>query len=263
MWSWILKVLRTLRTLRTAKDKGTKGVTSVASTANFKNFKNSKNFKENPLQVYFPLSKLMEEAVQTMEQWKGKKLWQLPFFRLPESLAPASLSWLEYAKVYRLWPSHLKVELKPKRPKALYLLEKNKGLKKWQFLFEDGTLSKAFSTSHLSLKERKMFKTFFGKPLGLQEEESQALRKRALQLLVSLKQSPSEVLTKVKEIQFSELHGFTLGPSSRIHLGLQDFTLKLRRVAKVIQYLKEKNLQWRVIDAELSHKILVSTRKSY
>ena len=329
---------------------------------------------EKSFSPYFPLIESLQEVAQEIEQWKGKKLWQLPFFRLPESLSPSKRTWLEYAKVYRQWPSSLKVELKPKRVRALYLLKKNSG----KFLFADGSLSETFGTKTLS-KNKKKFKLFEGEPLGL--PKAQVLRQKALKLVevletvealetfhspqppaslespISLADSASlesltpptpstplkpldstqplksppsspsvesskslkslaflesskaserpsrrtnpqqnsstSVLGQVNEIHFSELYGFTLRLSLRskfprttkppksfqrgqkrfppqkpqkeeklIHLGEQDFALKLKQVSKVLKHLKEKKLQWRVIDASISHKVLVSMRKT-
>ena len=212
------------------------------------------------LQPYFSLTQPIEEVVKKMKQWEGKKLWQIPSFSLPEPLS--SLDWLEYAKVYRLWPQNLKVELKPKKVQALYFLKKD--LRK--HVFSDGSLSKSFSTSQSSQSspaEKRRLKTLFGSSLGLLTKEAQNLRKKALELLECLEvleqENSHKFLTEIKQIHFTEVHGFTL--ERKIHLGLQDFSPKLRKLAKVLHYLEERSLQWRVIDADLSHKILVSTRK--
>ena len=233
---------------------------------------------------YFPLTDDLQEWIQEIEQWKGKKLWQFPFFHLPKPLS--NKPWLEYAKIYRQWPSQLKVKLKPKRVRALYLLSKNSG----KFLFADGSLSETLEGKSF-FENKKGWRLFWGKSLGL--PEAQALRQKALRLgkiLDSLESSmletrgpkPSSILTEVKEVHFSEVYGFTLGLSSpsfssenpllqgksfqkgskTIHLGRQDFALKLRKISKVLQYLEKKNLQWRVIDASVAYKVLVSMHKT-
>ena len=129
---------------------------------------------KGPVSSYFPLADSLEHLAREIEGWKGKKIWQLPFFRLPRTLSEKT--WLEYAKVYRQWPSGLKVEIKPKRVRALYLLSKGKG----KFLFAGGSLSETLEGKAFS-EYRKRLRLFKGESLGL--PEAQPLRRRALRLV--------------------------------------------------------------------------------
>ena len=85
--------------------------------------------------------------------------------------------------------------------------------------------------------------------------------------MVILEQVPAEGLfsrKNIAEIHFDSTKGLvfqTVEPSLEVHLGEDQVGIKSARVNQVIDYIRNRNLQARVIDANLTKKVLVRLRK--
>ena len=90
------------------------------------------------------------------------------------------------------------------------------------------------------------------------------VRENAIRLLKSLPSHGSFSSSKISEIGFSSKEGFwtdLLHKELRVKLGSENFESKSIRVSQVLDYIENKQIEARVIDANLSQKVLVRLRK--
>ena len=70
---------------------------------------------------------------------------------------------------------------------------------------------------------------------------------------------------QVSEIGYDKKEGYwikLLNSETRVQYGEDQFEIKSARISQVIEYLESRNLKARVIDANLSKKVLVRLQQS-
>jgi cell division protein FtsQ len=90
------------------------------------------------------------------------------------------------------------------------------------------------------------------------------LRKQAVGVINEIPKDGRFSQKTISEMSFDSKEGFwaTLIQSGiRVKLGEENIPIKALRVGQVIEYMETRNLQARVIDADLSKKVLVRLRK--
>jgi cell division protein FtsQ len=194
---------------------------------------------------------------QTKTKWlvrflahKDKNLWQVPLNEINQRLMqdPSVLS----AKVERVWPNQIKVELQLK-PLLLVFFE---GKKKVRVATMDGSLLPSMDLKYAPDVP------FVRNPVFLKNEE---VRKQIISFYQAVPDEGVISKPEVAEIDWSDTRGLILemshGIEGQIVLGLGDVNLKAKRVANVLKYLESQNQKWRVIDASFAKKVLVRLRK--
>ena len=71
--------------------------------------------------------------------------------------------------------------------------------------------------------------------------------------------------TKLSEVSYDRRDGYwiqLIDSNVKIKFGENDFAMKSARVSQVLEYLEKKDLKARVIDANLSKKVLVRLQQS-
>ena len=92
----------------------------------------------------------------------------------------------------------------------------------------------------------------------------EGLRKKALAFINELPQEGLFSQQEISEFKIDSREGFVtklLRNGTIVKMGEEHIALKAARVGKVIEYLHSKQFQARVIDANLSKKVLVRLRK--
>ncbi len=159
--------------------------------------------------------------------------------------------WVQEAQARRVFPNKLEINLALQEIEFILVAERGDKYP----ISKDGKLLPKISDRFLPdvplLRGRKFFDD-----MDLREEV----------LLLSSLLPPTGTLSRagLSEIYFEAKNGFEIllnDVGVRIILGQENFELKLKRVAKVLEYLDAKSIEGRVIDARFEKKILVRLRK--
>jgi cell division protein FtsQ len=100
--------------------------------------------------------------------------------------------------------------------------------------------------------------------VGEMMEKNLELRKRSVQILGEIPEEGSFSRKAISDLHFHPKEGFWVRlVNNKIHvnLGEDGMRMKSRRVSEVLDYINTHNFQARVIDANLSKKVLVRLRK--
>lgn len=195
------------------------------------------------------LQPLVAELNLNLEKQRGKSLWHLDLPQVSKSMQ--KMKWIESTIVSRNWPAKLYVYVQPKRVKLLYLTKSGDAFP----IVEDGSfLSKVSmkTAPDVTLLEGAIF------------ENSLEMRKKAVKVISEIPRQGKFSNQKVSELRFDPKEGFwaTLIQSGiKVKIGEENILLKAARVSQVLEYLETRELEARVIDANLSKKVLVRLRK--
>lgn len=196
----------------------------------------------------------LEKLNQELEVYKGQSLWRLSLSDL--SLRLKAKNWIKEFRVSRSWPHGLDVEIEPKTLSLLYVDPKRLALGFVRPITSDGDLLSEVDTRQappLAMLKGSVF------------VKDSAKRKLAVELLNSLPAEGKISHKIVSEIGFDSKEGYWVEVTQKnikIKLGEDQFAVKSARVSQVMDYLEKRNLKARVIDANLSKKVLVRLQQS-
>ncbi|MES3038562.1 MAG: FtsQ-type POTRA domain-containing protein [Bdellovibrionota bacterium] len=188
------------------------------------------------------------ELQKNIETLRGISLFKLPLAEVSNKLQ--AQNWIEESQVSRRWPETLRINLKPSK---IYLLHiSNKGFRP---VIADGSFlaavkpSEAPDVPHLR---------------GAEFDTDLELRKSAVDIIKMIPERGKFALGAISEIHHDSKEGFwatLMGSQTKIKLGYEKVSLKSARINQVLTYLDQRGLNARVIDADLSQKVLVRLRK--
>lgn len=186
---------------------------------------------------------------QKFEALKGQSIYKLDL-KVIQSELDQEL-WIKSFRIHRKWPSSVLIYLQPEK---VY----------FSVLTSTGELRPVIHTGQLLSATR--VNNSPDVPLVRQSEflKNESLRVRLIELLKDIPIHGEFSRDHISEIQFDESNGFTLLMSRdnlKVHLGEKQIRKKSLQVKQVMQYLDSKKIQARVIDANLSQKVLVRLRK--
>jgi cell division protein FtsQ len=95
-------------------------------------------------------------------------------------------------------------------------------------------------------------------------EKNLDVRQRAVKTIDEIPHTGKFSQKNISELRFDPKQGFwatLIGTGMRVKLGEEQISLKSARVSQVIEYMETRQLEARVIDANLSKKVLVRLRK--
>lgn len=194
---------------------------------------------------------LVSDLNSEFRDLKGTPLWDI---ELKSVLAIATRHpWVENISIHRAWPSLLVVNLTVREVYALLLDTRGNLIP----VLGDGSLLPAVQSSvrapDVPLMREKEFHT------------SLELRKKAAELLKEIPISGKGLTRKsISEIKYSSREGFSIlltEGEALVTLGQEKFAQKAQRVSQVMEYIQSRGIEARVIDANLSKKVLVRPRK--
>jgi len=159
--------------------------------------------------------------------------------------------WIQSMNISRQWPSQLSVKLTVKEVKALIISQNGKLLP----VVDEG----AYLNS-VEVGEAPDAAFLFGKEF----EKNKELRKKAIQFIDELPSEGAFSKKTISEIHYEEKEGFWLNlvkDNLKVKIGHDQISMKSARVSQVIDYIESRKMNARVIDANLSKKVLVRLRK--
>ena len=194
-----------------------------------------------------PLKKDLEEK---LEIYKGQSLARIPLKEIYQKIE--DLPWIEKVHLSREWPQTLHLKILPHEVKMIYFNSHGSLIP---------VLNNAQMLSPISNQEAPDVTLVEGKAFA----KSKEVREQALQLLEELPQSGPLRQEEISRVFYEDKEGFGLElirSGIQVKLGQNHFSIKAARVSQVLEYLDSKSIEARVIDANLSQKVLVRLRKA-
>ena len=195
------------------------------------------------------LQPLVAELEKQLETYRGQSLWDLELSEISAQIQ--NLDWTESNYLSRSWPTRLSVRVTPKAVKLLYLSKAGELLP----IVQDGSFLKSVTSKtapDVTLLEGEIF------------EKNPEMRKKAVETISDIPSDGKFSQKKISELRFDSKEGFwaTLIESGiKVKIGEEAIPLKAARVSQVLEYMEGRQLEARVIDANLSKKVLVRLRK--
>lgn len=192
---------------------------------------------------------LIAEMNEQLSKIKNQSLWDLSLNEITDQLSQAD--WVESIRVSRRWPSTLNVEILPKNVELVYL--KNSG--EMYPMVTDGSFLRPVGTANSPdalILQGEVF------------EKKLEMRKKAIELVNQIPTEGKFSRKNISTLSYDENNGFwaTLVTSGmKVQMGESRISLKSQRVSQVLEYMESRGLEARVIDANLSKKVLVRLRK--
>jgi cell division protein FtsQ len=186
---------------------------------------------------------------EQMERLRGQSLWRIRLDNINQQVS--SLPWISSLQVRRHWPDRLEVRIAPKLVKFLFVGKDGKLFP----VLEDGTFLNPVAVENLP--DVVLLR-------GDQFASDKQLLHRALATLSEIPDDGSFSKKTISEIRFDSKEGFwatMMKQGVRVKLGDDGVNLKADRISQVIDYLEANQLDARVIDANLTKKVLVRLRK--
>lgn len=204
---------------------------------------------EEAYSQYHFLKPEIEKIQENLNRYKGMSLWSVPLNKISDQLAKEE--WIESSRLTRAWPQRLQITLRPLEIKMLYINQQGQ----FQPVVKEGEVL-ASIPANLAPDVALLQGSEFAK--------NQELRKKAVKVLEEL---PAEGLfskRNISEMSYNSKDGFWISmmtSNMKVKLGEDQIALKSRRVSQVMDYLNKNNVNAKVIDANLSKKVLVRTTK--
>jgi cell division protein FtsQ len=205
---------------------------------------------ENPTETDSKLVKLWTQKIeQKLDYLSGKALFTTPIEKIRSDVEAED--WVISGSVRKSFPDTIVVQIISEKVAAAMVGEK--GL--MAPVSEKGKILKAVESG-----EVPDVPILVGEGL----RKSSVLRQSAILMFHELPSEGRMGRARIAEIGYEEQHGFwtrTMDQKAKIFLGREDFQLRAHRVSQVLQYLDQRQIEARVIDAGLSKKVLVRLRK--
>lgn len=186
---------------------------------------------------------------QNLKIFANISLWSLELNEVAKVLAKEK--WIERHQVSRRWPATMRVEVQAFEVQLLFLAKDGSMLP----VVEDGSYlpaTLAQTAPDVAILHGQIF------------EKNPEMRKKAVSILKQIPLEGKFSAKSIAEVQYDNKEGFwaTLVQSGiKVKMGEDHINLKSQRVAQVLEYLERRQLEARVIDADLSKKVLVRLRK--
>lgn len=196
------------------------------------------------------LQPLIVELKDQLATYKNQSMWKINLSKVAKNLE--QIKWIERASVQRRWPNSLIVTVEPYEVKLLFMGKNGKLLP----VTEGGEFLDPIETKQAPDVALLEGEVFVKKP---------ELRKKAVDVLQELPHEGSFSQKTISEVRYDSKEGFwmTLIKSGiQVKMGEDKIGLKAARVSKVVDYLDSREFDARVIDANLSKKVLVRLRKA-
>lgn len=184
-----------------------------------------------------------------LAKYKGMSLWNIKLRQISREVSRRD--WVENLNIKRSWPSTLSVRIQPYEVKLLFISKNGKLIP----IIKDGSFLNPIDSQHapdVALLDGETF---------LKKSE---LRKKAVDVIEQIPSEGAFSKKTISEIRHDDKEGFWLTmikTGVKVKLGEEQVALKSARVSQVVDYLEAREFDARVIDANLSKKVLVRLRK--
>lgn len=195
------------------------------------------------------LKKSVERLDQQLEILRGQSLWSLKLNSISDQLD--NEKWIKSFHITRRWPATLQVTVKPESLFFVYINQAGQVVP----VLENGSFLEPLAAGDSPDLPIAMGSDF---------EKSQKIRLKAIEILNQIPEQGTFSRQTISEIHHDNKSGFSFMLTQnglRIKIGEDKVRTKSFRISKVLDYLESKKFQARVIDANLSQKVLVRLRK--
>lgn len=192
---------------------------------------------------------LKAEISEEIMKYKSVSLWKLNLEMIAQQIS--TKEWIDQVYLSRRWPSQVEVRIIPKQIKLLYVEKSGKLLP----IVASGEFLSAVNVKQapdVALLNGEMFLKDSG------------MRKKAVEVISQIPNHGKFSSKTISELRYDKKEGFwmTLMQSGiKVKMGEEGIPLKAARVSQVLEYMNDRQLDARVIDANLSKKVLVRLRK--
>lgn len=186
---------------------------------------------------------------EKLKFFKGISLFQVDLEKIQRTIE--SEGWVKSVEIYREWPSRLKIVIETYDISLLFWQSE----KKIYPILENNKILEPLDVTRAPDRAITIEKKIFSEA---------KIREKAIRLLKSLPSKGSFSSAKIAELGYNSKEGFwtdLLNRDLRVKLGSENFETKSIRVTQVLDYIENKQIEARVIDANLSQKVLVRLRK--
>ncbi|HEX7672873.1 MAG TPA: cell division protein FtsQ/DivIB [Bdellovibrio sp.] len=205
---------------------------------------------ENPTPGQEQFLKPNVDALEAaLAKYKGTSLWHIKLRGLSKEVG--TFAWIENSMISRSWPSTLSVKVRPYEVKLLFMSKNGKLIP----IIKDGSFLEPIEP-----KQAPDVALLDGDSFAKKNE----LRKKAVNVIEQIPAEGSFSKKTISEIRFDDKEGFwmtMIKTGIRVKIGEDQVALKAARVSQVVDYLETRQFDARVIDANLSKKVLVRLRK--
>ncbi|MGE5086130.1 MAG: cell division protein FtsQ/DivIB [Bacillota bacterium] len=191
----------------------------------------------------------VDELEASLAKYKGTSLWNIKLKDI--SKEAKDCDWIERAMISRSWPATLSLKIVPYEVKLLYMAKAGKLMP----IIKNGSF-----LNPVEAKQAPDVAILQGDNFANKNE----LRKKAVDVIEQIPAEGSFSRKTISEIRYDGKEGFwmtMIKTGVQVKIGDDQVALKANRVSKVVDYLENRQFDARVIDANLSKKVLVRLRK--
>ena len=195
------------------------------------------------------LKPLVDDLDKSLEVYRGQSLWSLEMRDISKTLA--AQPWIASHSLSREWPRSVVVKIHPQEVKALYFSNQKTLIP----VIEAGRFLapiEAKLAPDVVILEGKDF-----------EEES--FRQKAVRVLEEIPERGSFSRSTISEMRWSQKDGFAMTmvkSAVEVKIGEDAIALKAARLGQVLEYLNNRGMHAKSLDANLSKKVLVKLEGS-
>ncbi len=193
---------------------------------------------------------LRDSLQKQLTSYQNRSLWEIQLAEVSQVLK--NQKWIDSFKISRVWPNKLKIEIQPKEIFFIYSTGKGELLP----VVNDGSFLPEVrypATPDVAIVHGQLF------------AKSAEMRRKVVKIIKDLPKVGKFSPDTLAEIQYDSKEGFwtTLVQSGiKVKLGDENkIPVKSQRVSQVLDYLAHRSLDAKVIDADLSKKVLVRLHK--
>jgi cell division septal protein FtsQ len=194
------------------------------------------------------LKNLSDQLRGQLAVFAGEKLWKTRVQQLELSIA--KLTWIDHAYVQRIFPNRVIVSVWTKTPVLEFVKTNGEVIP----IATDASQLPAISANHAPDLPIVRDSHFLSDEL---------LRKMTIELVNAFPENGILSRSNIAEIGIVRGHQLWMSLIDQnfvIRMTPTDAQLKIARVTKVLEYLQNKNISARMIDADFSQKVLVKLR---
>lgn len=203
------------------------------------------------------VSPRVERLQKKLDVYRGISLWKAPLSQISKTLR--SEAWIKNFQLSRSWPSGLELVIVPDEVALLVISEGSRASAAASGLYPVTMSGKVLEK--ISAQEAPNAIVSHDPALL----KSQSVREGAVQLVKALPAAGLVSSMRISELGYDNKDGYwlkLLQSETKVNMGEEQFEIKSARVSQVMEYLDGRNLKARVIDANLSKKVLVRLQQN-
>lgn len=199
----------------------------------------------------------LQQLQAKLETLKGISLWKAPLSQISKSLQDEK--WIKSFQLSRAWPSGIELVIQPDDVAFLVApvaAKNDSSPTELSPITQDGKVLE-------SIQSNVAPNTIIAHDSVFLKNEN--VRNGAIGVIKSLPENGRLSAAQVAELGYDRKDGYwvrLLQSETKVNFGEDQFEIKSARISQVINYLESRNLKARVIDANLSKKVLVRLQQN-